>query len=146
MNVHIVHAATDRPHMCAQCAGTKGPFLDTSVDPLHNGGRLYLCMLCLRIDAAEAGFAPGERMDTLADAKTTVEHAEQEIEERNAELRDTRNALKERDRAVTQLQAMVERLEGEIARKDHQAKVAADNVRAIYDVTEPAVQGLGVAG
>lgn len=144
MKPQIVESAIVKPHMCAQCRGTKGPFLDTVVDILD--GRLYLCMLCLRLDASEAGFAPGHRMDELVDAKNVVEHAEHEVDSRNSHIRELKDALGSRDKTVGELQTLVERLEGEIKRKDHLAQQAADNALAVIAPVEQPVVGLGIAG
>jgi hypothetical protein len=45
-----------------------------------------------------------------------------------------------------ELQVLVERLEGEIKRKDHLARMAADNALAVVAPPEPAVVGIGMAG
>jgi hypothetical protein len=142
--VHIVQEAISRPHCCAQCGDTRGPFLDTVVERM--GERLYLCMVCLRIDAAEAGFAQGHRMDQLVDAKNTVEHAESEVDARNSQIRDLKKALASREKTMVELQVLVERLEGEIKRKDHLARLAADNATAVFANTEQPLVGIGLAG
>lgn len=142
--VHIVESAESRPHACAQCGESRGPFVDTVVDLIE--GRLYLCMMCLRLDAAEAGFAEGHRMDELVDSKATVEHAEHELDDRNQQIRQLKASLKERDKSLTEIQSYAEQLEGEIKRKDHLAQQAADRALEVIQPAEQPVTGLGVAG
>lgn len=130
----VVEGAVVRPHMCATCRGTKGPFVDTLVDGLDQDGRFYLCMLCLSRCAAAAGFAQGERMDALLDAKVTVEHAEAETLKRNETIAELRKIVKSRDASIVELQALVEQLEGNAKRYEHLASViretAGELVRA----------------
>lgn len=130
----IVESALVRPHTCAGCRGSKGPFLDTMMDALEMDGRLYLCMLCLRRYSAAAGFAKGERMDQLVDAKSTVEQAETEIEERNEQLAELRKTLLARDVSITELQRLIEQLEGDAKRRDHIAQVIAESARQLTEV------------
>lgn len=144
----VVDVAEVNPHACLQCRGTIGPFLDTAVD-IHNE-RLYLCMLCLRLDAAEVGFAEGERMDELTHAKDVVEHVESEVQKRDRELREVHDTLKARDKSVSQLVETVEQLEGQMRRKDQAAGEAVHMLRCIFEpdlVREPdGPVGVSVAG
>lgn len=127
----IVESALVRPHMCAGCRATTGPFLDTAIDALEMDGRLYLCMLCLRRYAAAAGFAQGERMDALVDAKSTVEYAEQETAKRNDVIAELRKVVKARDASIVELQALVERLEGDARRQEHLASLIQESAREL---------------
>lgn len=144
----IVDVAEVWPHACMQCRATTGPFLDTAVDVGGGHERLYLCMLCLRLDAAEVGFAEGERMDELSHAHDVVEHVESEITRKNRELREARETIAARDKSITEIVSHVEQLEGNMKRKDQAAAEAVDMLRCVYQpelVTEPS-GSLSVAG
>jgi hypothetical protein len=86
MEPFIVETAELSPRACVGCWGNIGPFVDVGeVDiPTVNGPipfHVYLCKrVCARSVARVAGFAPGKKMNELANAAEQLRQAEKDVE------------------------------------------------------------------
>lgn len=99
------------PSACV-CGSQHGPILDTHIER-PGYGRVYLCKLCAFRVALRYGFAKGDEMNKLMDARAGLEQAEKEIETRNQRLRSMETELHQRDGRIRELEAELQRERGE---------------------------------
>ena len=85
----LIPAPVGVPWGCFVCQSATGPLVDTQTE--HQAiGRIYLCKLCARRAARLYGFAPGKKLDELADASTSLGLKQAEVDNLQHELEEVR--------------------------------------------------------
>lgn len=117
---YIVDVAQLAPKACVGCGGNIGPFVDVAeVEiPTVNGPipwHFYLCKrVCARSVARLCGFAPGAKLDELANAAELLAAKEKENTEITAQLEVLRTKVGELHQDKVSKTQQVELLQGRV--------------------------------
>jgi hypothetical protein len=121
MEPFIVETAELSPRACVGCWGNIGPFVDVGeVEiPTVNGPipfHVYLCKrVCARSVARVSGFAPGKKMNELANAAEQLAQKEKELAEVNEANKILRSEAANRAEAIGALQSAYDQAQGRVA-------------------------------
>ena len=130
----LVETATIFPMTCV-CGSAKGPLVDTMIE--NPVGRVYLCKLCARRAARLYGFAPGKRLDELADAETTLQAKEDEIAKLVAAIEELRLQNGSERRTVKDLQARLSSVQDVQQTSRHLAAAIEQQAHELVEAVAP---------
>lgn len=126
-----VDAPTQFPSMCI-CGAQNGPLVDTFIDKRGyggtvEGGRIYLCRLCVTRAGRALGMVKGQEMTRLQNAADELAEAEKQVAERQLRVEQLTTANADREAKITSLQQYIETLQADITHfKAFRDRVAAD--------------------
>jgi hypothetical protein len=110
----LVDTAALFPYACS-CGNAHGPLLDTFFE--NAVGRVYVCKRCAKTYARLYGFAPGKRLDEVAQTLTRAEEIEAELAKANAEHERLEGELVALRRELAEARELLEAAHGrELAR------------------------------
>jgi hypothetical protein len=131
LEFEVVDHASIFPMNCAVCQSQKPPFIDTfSENPV---GRIYLCKSCARRAARQFGFAPGKRLDELADASTALEAKQAEVAALLEEITALRMENGAERAALKSLKAQLDHASGTRQQIEHLAATLERGARELVE-------------
>lgn len=131
----IVDHAQLAPYAC-KCGNTTGPLIDTFFQDAE--GRVYVCKRCSRSYARAFGFAPGKKLDELADAANVLEQRDREFAVVQAELGESRLEVDSAARVISSLREQLESTQAQVQTARFMASGLAQTASDLVSATTPA--------
>ena len=131
----IVETAQMAPYKC-KCGNSTGPLIDTFFQ--DHDGRVYVCKRCSRSYARAFGFAPGKKLDELADAANVLEQRDKEFAVIEGELAESRLEMDSAARVIASLREQLDDTNAVLQTARFMASGIANTAADLVVATAPA--------